>query len=160
MAGNVNGPKSFARRVRDAAARMPEFSAGEISVALNIQSRADMARLRVCIRDLRRDGSLEIVSRGRYRITDKSMHETPVRRKILRAMSIIGTFTPRQVIRAAGCDKSYAHAMIRTLVADGDVEHVGRVRVEGPFKVMENSYRVRHGAEFYVKHVIEKGGES
>ncbi len=141
---------TLAQQIRDAGRGLYEFSVEDLSIPLNIQTRAGLRSLQNRIRDLRKCVDIEHVGRGKYRLTERASVLT-VEGRILRAMSASGTFTTRDLARIADCDRSYARVIIRRLESTGDLEYVGKVK--GPNNKPERSYRVRHAGDFYLKHV-------
>jgi CBS domain-containing protein len=140
----------FSRQVRDAAKNLREFTALELMTRLNIETGASVKKLRYCIRDLRRSGAIKNISRGRYVFVSDPKWGMAAKR-VMRAMSVSGIFTARDIVTLAECDDSYTRSVIRDLVEDGDLERVGRTK--GPNGRTEKTFRVRNSDEFYLKFV-------
>lgn len=129
------------------------FTADEVMGRMDdVRTYEKAKRVRSAIGWLKRTGEVASVRRGVYwYIGDGTEGRTcDVRDRILRAMYVKRLFTARDIIILSDAEKSYVNAMIRELVAAGEIVAAGKV----PGKLQRvRAYRARNPREFFLKYV-------
>lgn len=110
--------------------------------------------------DMMARGELEHVDYGRYRLLafhPADPKPSPIRTRVCRAVYVRRAFCAREIAMLADADQNYVGKILRRLVADGEVELVGR-RL-GRKGLDENLYRLRHPDRFYARYVCAGQGD-
>lgn len=147
-------PKTgMAKKVREAARKLGEFRTADLANEVSIASYTEMRKIHTAVRDLRRAGEIEAIERGRYRYVGSGDEgrKSPVAKRILRAMHVMGSFSAREIAMLSDADPSYVRTVIRQPEVVCHMELAGEGQT--PKGRRELRYRVRHRDKFYLKHV-------
>jgi len=141
----------MARMIREAAARLGTFSVRELADAIGVQAYGDVRKVRTALQDFRRRGEILHPARGCWEYRGRSAARGKVRAKIYRAMHTSRIFSVKSITLLTDADCSYIRAVIRELIASGEIRVSGARHLSSGGK--RPFYCIANPDDFYLSRV-------
>ncbi len=142
-------------RVRDCISSFSRRKSFSASAVARMIGEPNAAMVQQVFADLLERGEIVKLAQGQYRYLGVGhfwRKPNPVTRRLLRAMHVSLAFSARDLVVLTDATRSFAHKLIKRLVASGDVVLVGMQKsINGQ---SEATYRVKDRDAFYLKHLI------
>lgn len=121
---------TLADKIRKAAKKLKEFSARDLSDAIEIRSYKELGIVRVTIRDFLRRGEMQRIARGRYRYIPREKRIT-IRQRLWDVARRMTGFSLDDLEQITGAKRETIKDFCRWMVAKGYAQRVKR----GHFKI-------------------------